>query len=103
MMVPTLAPWTGAVVIGEIIASVLPSGTRTEAGVWTFGKSGAILTSAPPGGAGIFNTTRAWVELPPETLPGSTTSEKTSRPEGVGGDATTLKLAPADHGPNTSP
>src|SRR5215813_13079235 len=102
-MVPTLAPLTGAVVIGETIASVLPSGTTTVLGVCTFGRSGAMLTSAPPGPAGALRTTRAWVELPPETLLGSTTSVKSCRPGGVGGDTTTLKLAPEDHGPKTSP
>src|ERR1041385_1615407 len=102
-MVPTVAPPTGTVVIGETIPSVLPSGIKTLAGVWTCGKSGAILTSAPPGPAGMFSVTRAWVGLPPETLPGSATIEKISRPGGVAGDATTLKLAPEDQGPNTSP
>src|SRR5262245_56672728 len=103
MMVPTFAPPTGAVVMGEMSASVLPSGTRTVLGVWTFGKSGAMFTSAPPGPAGWLSTTRAWVELPPETLLGSTTIEKTTRPGGVGADATILKLTPDDHGPITSP
>src|SRR5262245_15495414 len=102
-MVPTVAPPTGTVVIGEIIASVLPAGMRTLLGVWTWGKSGAMLTRAPPGPAGMLRTTRACVELPPETLPGSTMIEKSSRPGGVGGDATTLKVAPEDHGPTTSP
>src|SRR5215510_2991234 len=102
-MVPTVAPGTGTVVIGEIVASVFPSGMTTLVGVWAWGKSLAILTSAPPGGAGMFSVTRACVGLPPLTLLGSAVSEKSSSPGGVGGDATTVKLAPADHGPATSP
>ena len=100
---PTVAPGTGIVVIGETIASVLPSGITTLNGVWAWGKSVARLISAPPAGAGMFRVTRACVELPPLTLPGSVMMEKSSRPGGVGGDATTVKLAPADHGPRTSP
>src|SRR5215831_20122486 len=102
-MVPIVAPGTGTVVIGETIASVWPSGMMTLVGISTCGKSPAILTSAPPGGAGMFSVTRAWVGLPPETLPGSAMIQKIPRPGGVGGDATTLKLATADHGPKTSP
>src|SRR5713101_5183193 len=102
-MVPIVAPGTGTVVIGETIPSVLPSGIKMLAGVWACGKSLAILTSAPPGPAGMFKVTRAWVELPPETLPGSAMIQKIPSPGGVGGDATTVKLAPADHGPKTSP
>src|SRR5262245_19720800 len=102
-MVPTVAPCTGTVVIGETSPSVLPSGIRTLAGVWAWGRSGAVLTSAPPGPAGLFSVTRACVGLPPETLPGSVMIEKSSTPGGVGGDATTVKLAVEDHGPNTSP
>ena len=63
----------------------------------------AILISAPPGGAGMFSVTRACVELPPEMLPGSAMMWEMARPGGVGGDATTVKLCPADHGPETSP
>ena len=96
-MVPIVAPGTGTVVIGETIASVLPAGIMTLVGVWAWGKSLAMVTSAPPAGAGMFSVTRAWVGLPPETLPGSAMIQKISRPGGVG-DATTVKLAVADHG-----
>src|SRR5712691_8221729 len=102
-MVPIVAPGTGTVIIGETIASVLPSGIMTLVGVWAWGTSLAMVTSAPPAGAGMFSVTRAWVGLPPETLPGSAMIQKIPSPGGVGGDATTVKLAPADHGPKTSP
>src|SRR6266849_5496440 len=59
--VPTVAPGTGIVVIGDTVASVLPSGTRTLVGAWACGKSVAMLISAPPGGAGMFSVTRACV------------------------------------------
>src|SRR4051812_46138111 len=100
-MVPIVAPGTGTVVIGETIASVLPAGIMTLVGVSACGKSLAILTSAPPAGAGMFSVTRAWVGLPPETLPGSAMIQKSPRPGG--GDAATVTLAPADHGPYTEP
>ena len=100
---PIVAPGTGIVVIGETVASVLPSGTRTLVGTWAWGKSVVSLISAPPGGAGMFSVTRAWVALPPETLPGSVMMWKIASPGGVGGDATTVKLCPADHGPRTAP
>src|SRR5262249_52221690 len=100
-MPPCTIPSTGTVVIGETVASVLPSGTTTLAGVWANGISVAILTSAPPGGAGMFSVTRAWVGLPP--LGSAPVIVKTSSPGGVGGGATTVKLPVADHGPGTSP
>src|SRR5215470_2425206 len=102
-MVPIVAPGTGTVVIGETIASVWPAGIMTLVGVSTCGKSPAMLTSAPPGGAGMLSVTRACVGLPPETLPGSAMSQNSPRPGGGGGDATTVKRATADHGPKTSP
>src|SRR5262249_17018125 len=102
-MVPIVAPGTGTVVIGETIASVLPSGMMTLVGVSTCGKSLARLTSAPPAGAGLFSVTRACVGLPAETLRASAMIQNTPGPGGVGGDATTVKLATADHGPKTSP
>ena len=89
--------------IGETVASVLPAGTTTLVGTWAWGISVARLTSAPPGGAGMFSVTRAWVELPPSTLPGWLMMWKTASPGGVGGNGATVKLCPADHGPRTSP
>src|SRR5262245_51095602 len=59
-IVPIVAPPTGTVVIGETIASVLPSGTRTLAGVWACGKSEALLNCAPPGPASLFISPSAW-------------------------------------------
>src|SRR5712691_1036843 len=102
-MVPIVAPGTGTVVIGATSASVVPAGIRTLGGVSTCGRSFAMLTSAPPAGAGMVSVTRAWVGLPPETLPGSAMIQNSPRPGGGGGDATTVKLATADHGPTTSP
>src|SRR5262249_37209369 len=101
--VPTTAPDTGIVVIGETVASVLPAGTTTLVGTWAWGISVARLTSAPPGGAGMFSVTRAWVELPPSTLPGSVMMWKIASPGGVDANGATVKLCPADHGPRTSP
>ena len=98
-----VAPRTGIVVIGLTVASVLPSGTTTLVCTWACGKSVASLISAPPGGAGMFSVTRAWVELPPETLPGSVMMWKIASPGGVAGNGATVKLCPADHGPTTSP
>src|SRR5262249_29191424 len=98
-----LAPDTGIVVMGETVASVLPAGATTLVGVWALGRSVAMLTSAPPAGAGMFSVTRACVELPPETLPGSVRMLKIASPGGVGGEAATVKVAPFDHGPKTSP
>src|SRR4051794_32148578 len=102
-MFPIVAPCTGGVVIGETVASVAPSGTRTLEGTSTRGTSLASLTSAPPGGAGLLSVTRACVGLPPSTLPGPVMIENSATPGGVGGDATTVKLADVDHGPRTDP
>src|SRR6059058_1105524 len=60
-IVPTTAPPTGDVVIGETIASVAPAGMKTLAGVSTPAMSLATLTVTPPAGAGWVNVTRAWV------------------------------------------
>src|SRR5262249_26975542 len=62
-----------------------------------------IRTVAPPVGAGPFNVTRACVDAPPSTVPGSGWIHSRSRPGGVAGDATTRKLPLADHGPATAP
>src|SRR5262245_47636071 len=102
-IVPTVAPWTGSVVIGDTIASVAPAGMSTLAGVCACGRSLAIEISAPPAGAGWFSVTRACVLLPPYVVPGSTISVNSASPGGVGGDAATLNVAPADQGPNASP
>src|SRR5213593_2203827 len=91
------------VVIGETVASVLPWGTTTVGCTWACGMSVARLTTAPPNGAGMFSVTRACVELPPETLPGSLRMWKTPSPGGVGGNGATVKLCGVDHGPSTSP
>src|SRR5262249_44181758 len=83
--VPIVAPGTGVVAIGETVASVLPSGTTTLVGVSACGRSVAIAICAPPGGAGMFNVTRACVALPPDTLPGSAMMWEIASPGGVAG------------------
>src|SRR4029077_11548171 len=103
MTSPTVVPATGMVVIGDTVASVLPAGTTTVAGTWAYGMSLAMLTTAPPTGAGMLSVTRACVELPPDTLPGWVMMWKMASPGGVAGDGRTEKLCPADHGPGTSP
>ena len=102
-MVPTEAPPTGEVVIGEISASVAPAGMNTLAGVSTSVMSLATFTVTPPAGAGWVNVTLAWVELLPETADGVATSDRRPRPCGTGGPATTVKVPVADHGPRTEP
>src|SRR6185295_9516510 len=97
---PTL---TGIVVIGETMASVDPAGMVTLAGTSTPAMSDMIRTVAPPAGAGPLNVTRACVDAPPSTVPGSGRIQSRSSPGGVGGDATTRKLPLADHGPATAP
>src|SRR3954469_5673942 len=93
----------GTVVIGETVPSVDPAGMVTVAGTSTPGMSEMIRTVAPPAGAGPFNVTRAGVDAPPATVPGSGRIHSRSRPGGVAGDATTRKLPLADHGPATAP
>src|SRR4051794_34832968 len=102
-IVPTEAPPTGKVVIGETIASVAPAGMKTLAGVSASAMSLATLTVTPPAGAGWVNVTRAWVALPPETADGVATIESTPSPGGTGGPATTVKVPVADQGPRTDP
>src|SRR5262245_57338747 len=97
------APETGRVVIGLTRASVLPAGMSTLDGISTPGKSLASFTSAPPAGAGMFSASRAAVEFPPCTLPGSVRIQNSSRPGGVGGEAVTTNRWPADHGPKALP
>src|SRR3954470_11721753 len=101
--VPTAAPPTGVVVIGETIASVAPAGMKTLAGVSTPAMSLASFTVVPPAGAGCVNVTRAWVVLPPETADGMALNDSTPRPCGTGGPATTVNVPVADQGPGTWP
>src|SRR5262249_41717129 len=103
MTSPIVAPGTGMVAIGDTVASVLPAGTTTGAGTWAYGMALGLLMRAPPAGAGMLSVTRACVELPPETLPGSLMMWKIANPGGVAGNGWTVKLWPADHGPTTSP
>src|SRR3954462_13710776 len=101
--VPTAAPPTGDVVIGETIASVAPAGMKTLAGVSTPAMSLATFTVTPPAGAGWVKVTRAWVELPPETADGVALNDSTPRPCGTGGPVTTVNVPVWDHGPLTWP
>src|SRR3954447_21089527 len=101
--VPTAAPPTGDVVIGETIASVAPAGMKTLAGVSTPAMSLATFTVMPPAGAGWVNVTRAWVELPPETADGVALNDSTPRLCGIGGPATTVNVPVADQGPGSWP
>src|SRR5260221_14315244 len=94
---------TGIVVIGETVASVDPAGMVTVVGTSTPAMSEMILTVAPPVGAGPFNVTRACVDPPPSTVPGSGRIHSRSRPRRVAGDATPRKLPLADHGPAPAP
>ena len=86
---------TGTVVIGETIASVDPAGIVTAAGTSTPGMSEMIRTVAPPGGAGPFNVTRACVDAPPSTVPGSGIIHSRSSPAGVVADAAAFRRVAA--------
>jgi len=76
-------------VIGETMASVDP---RDRDRLRDFGvrEVAGDAHTAPPGGAGALNVTRACVEAPPETLLGCGSSQNKVTP--VGGVATTRKL-----------
>src|SRR4051812_49472747 len=75
--VPTAAPPTRDVVIGETIASVAPAGAKTLAGVSTPAMSLATFTVMPPAGAGWGNGTPARGGVPPRGAGGGGLNDST--------------------------